>query len=224
MRAVDDLRGLANPAHGQRNRTVQPFDLGVESLFQDADRLARNRAQPRHAVQHRSMQMLGQSRERSRRHVAVELQEQHCDCLGVFVGQDLADDLGFQPAQQAERRLAHFLFLGRNLTHQVFGLHFAHRAFQHTAYIVDAAMSGDALAFCRMREACNGIGNRTRFDFAHFHHGGGNLAQFVGRKLGQDARGIFFRQQHHHDGGLVGAQQRGHRRFGGERGIRLGDI
>ena len=37
------------------------------------------------------MQMLGQRRKRSRRHVAVELQEQHRDRLRVFVGPSFRD-------------------------------------------------------------------------------------------------------------------------------------
>ena len=207
VRAVDDLRRLLDAAHGQRDRAMQLLDLGIERALEDFDRLPRYRAQTRHAMQHRGVQFLGQCRQRCRGHLGIELQEQDRNCLRMFVGKDLADDLRIEPAKQAECGKVRFLRFGRDLAHQVLGLHLSHRAIEQLAYAVDAAMAGYAAAFGRARKTGDRVGNRLRFDFADPAHGAGQLAQFVGRELAQDTRGILFRQQHHHDRGLVGTAE-----------------
>ena len=153
------------------------------------------------------MQVLGQGGQRRRGDIGIELQQQHGDRLRMFVGEDFADDLGIEPAQQAQRGQARFLGFGRDLAHEVVGLHLAHRPVEELADAVDPAVTGNAAVLGRTRETGDGIDDGLRFDFADPAHRARQLAQFVGRKLAEDLRGILFGEQHDHDGRLVGAAE-----------------
>ena len=83
---------------------MQLLDLGIERVFENFDRLARHRAETRDAVQHRRVQIFGQRSQGGSGHIGIELQQQNGNRLGVFVGEDFTDDLGIEPAQQAEGR------------------------------------------------------------------------------------------------------------------------
>ena len=204
VQVVYDLGSLLHSSHGERCLTVHFLDLGGDRLFKDFNSLTRDRSHPGDPMEDWSMEVLRQCRQSRGGDFGIELKQQDSDCLGVFLGQELANNLGLQPTQNAQGRKRVFLPLRRDLTHQIVGLDPAHRGVEHIANVFDPAVVGNSRALGRFREPSDGISDFLWRNLADRTHLAGKLMQLFRRQLPKNFGCILFCQQHDHNGRLVG--------------------
>jgi len=198
---VDDVRHLARAAHGERLAAVGLADPAGEQFFQHGQRLGRYRAQRGDAVDDLGLDIGRQRMQHGGGYFGVKLDQQHGDRLRMFARYQRDQRLRVEPAGQFQRR---WLRLVRgDALHHVFGLHLAHGAGHQAADMPQPVMRDEAELFGAIDETGDGLGDGPGADLAQRAHLLAQQAQFVGLKLGQDARGLGLVHQHDHHRGAV---------------------